>query len=579
MLIERIRSQVTRVLTQQQPSPTPTTRSQDPSVTFRGATLYVASETRKIRFVLGADSPSLRRRGGRGVRSLWLAQVLKSAHLFPSVSTCPADSGSKYAIRNTQHPTRITHYAVPLALAAAVLLTPCAARAQTPDPNDYRIITQVPRAELDRWLKDEVRRSGGNLENQRYHFVIGFSTGHFGSDPVHAIAMRRLAFSLLNNGLAPGDQVTPLGWEMKLWHTGDRIKLTEDPQTRAAFVDDVPYAPAAGSRGGHDTERALYETLTNVVSKQEAPSTLVLLLTNTNQSQGPTGTRATLFGANNRLLADALKTYNYRQPVRHSFTAQSKSGPLNIDVTALFPRKAEPLPGAPTTARYPGFPVESWQPPADRPAPSETLPNPVQTAAPGQGDATNGTRTSTTTERTVERERRGGFPWLLVIGLLVLAGIIAAVLAMRRKSGAAQGQKSVPAKKGRPLPGSVTAVIGAAPHDTRVPLKGLTTASRWALIQGEDGNPSLREDADPPAAGAGEGSGTRLAAVSWDEKGRMQVQAEGDTSFLELKGINVSASNSRQLNLAPGDRLVCRVASAASARPPVRLEFIYSREG
>ncbi len=506
----------------------------------------------------------------------------QTAPLTPNTA-CPddrtrrAEGGSDYALRITHHASCIMHHRLASALLATVLLAPAAARAQTPDPNDYRIITQVPRAELDRWLKDEVRRSGGDLENERYHFVVGFSTGHYGSDPVHAIAMRRLAFSLLNNGLAPGDQVTPLGWEMKLWHTGDRIKLTEDPQTRAAFVDDVPYAPAAGSRGGHDTERALYETLTNVVSKQEAPSTLVLLLTNTNQSQGPTGQRATLFGANNPLLKDALKAYNYRQPVRHSFTAQSKSGPLNIDVTALFPQKAKPLPGTPNTARYPGFPVETWQPPADRPAPSETLPNPVQAATPGPGGSSTETHTSTTTERTVERERGGGFPWPLVIGLLVLAGIIAAVLAMRRKPGTAQGKKPEPVKKGRPLPGSVTAVIGAAPHETRVPLKGLTTASRWALVQDGDAGPTLKEDTEGPAGG--NGSGTRLAAVSWDEKGRMQVQAEGDTSFLELKGINVTASNSRQLNLAPGDRLVCRVASAASARPPVRLEFIYSREG
>jgi hypothetical protein len=52
------------------------------------------------------------------------------------------------------------------------------------------------------------------FDHQRYHFVVGFSTGHYGTDPVHAIGMRRLAFSLLNNTLATGDQVTALGWEM-----------------------------------------------------------------------------------------------------------------------------------------------------------------------------------------------------------------------------------------------------------------------------------------------------------------------------------------------------------------------------
>src|SRR5690606_34416676 len=72
------------------------------------------------------------------------------------------------------------------------------AHAQPPNPSDYRIVTKVPREELDRWIKEEAARSGGNFDRDRYHFIVGFSTGHFGSDPVHAIAMRRLAFSLLN---------------------------------------------------------------------------------------------------------------------------------------------------------------------------------------------------------------------------------------------------------------------------------------------------------------------------------------------------------------------------------------------
>lgn len=449
-----------------------------------------------------------------------------------------------------------------LALSAGV------ASAQAPDPNDYRIITQVPRAELDRWLKDEVQRSGGKLENERYHWVVGFSTGHYGSDPVHAIAMRRLAFSLLNNELAPGDQVTPLGWEMKLWHTGDRIKLSEDPQTRAAFVDGVPYAPAESSKGGHDTERALYETLTQVVSKEDAPSTIVLLLTNTNQSQGPTGSRAELFGANNRQLLSAIKTYRYRGPIRHSFTAQSKSGPLNIDVTALFPSKIRTLAGAPTTSRFPSFPVESWQPPADRPASGDALPNPPQPA--GSAGTGGGATEGPVTAQTGTETEKGDFPWPLLIGLLVVIGIVAAILASRKKPG--QGAAtSAPAKKGRPLPGSVTAVIGSAPGETRVPLKSLTTASQWTLFQGEGNTPSLTDKEEV--------SGTRLGTVLFDEKGRLTVRAEGDTTFLDLKGINVAASNSRQLVIAPGDRLVCRVSSAASSRPPSRLELIYSKEG
>src|SRR5439155_23508898 len=122
-------------------------------------------------------------------------------------------------------------------------LHPAPACAQSTDPRDYRIIQRVPREEVDRWLKDEFSHSGGDLEKGRYHFVLGFSTGHYGSDPVHAIAMRRLAFSLLNNTFAPGDRVTPVAWEMSVWDKGQEIPLTDDPHPRAAFVDAVPSAP------------------------------------------------------------------------------------------------------------------------------------------------------------------------------------------------------------------------------------------------------------------------------------------------------------------------------------------------
>lgn len=465
----------------------------------------------------------------------------------------------------------MTRRAIALAACGLALSAGTAAAQPPPNPQDYRIITQVPRAELDRWIREEVQRSGGKFENERYHWVVGFSTGHYGTDPVHAIAMRRLAFSLLNNELAPGDQVTPLGWEMKLWQSGDRIKLTEEPQTRAAFVDGVPYAPAESSKGGHDTERALYETLTQVVSKEDAPSTIVLLLTNTNQSQGPTGGRVELFGANNRQLLNAIKSYKYRGPIRHSFTAQSKSGPLNIDVTALFPSKIRPLAGAPTTSRFPSFPVETWQPPADRPASGDSLPNPpLPAGSGGGGSGVGGATEGPAVAQTGAEAEKGGFPWPLILGLLVVIAIIAAILASRKKPAPGSTTPS-PAKKGRPLPGAVTAVIGSAPGETRVPLKSLTTASQWTLYQGEGNLPSLTDKEEV--------SGTRLGTVLFDEKGRMTVRAEGDTTFLDLKGINVAASNSRQLVIAPGDRLVCRVSSAASSRPPSRLELIYAKEG
>lgn len=447
---------------------------------------------------------------------------------------------------------------------------PGAARAQTPDPQDYRLVTRVPREELDRWLKDEMRRSGGDLDAGRYHFVVGFSTGHYGSDPVHAIATRRLAFSLLNNTLAPGDRVTAEAWEMKVWRAGSPITLTTDPKTRAAFVDAVPYAPAAGSRGGHDTERALYETLQRL-SPAQAKSSLVLLLTNSNQSQGPTGSRAELFGANNRLLDQEILRLGYREPVRHSFTAQSNRGPLTIDVTALFPKKVAPLPGAPTTRRYPTFPVETWQPPADRPAPAEALPNPVQPASAGTPAETGKAPKGVPVAPDAPPGR--GFPWPLLVLALLLLGLVGVLVLWLRNRGPraeAPAEKPEGPEKGRPIPGSVKATVGSAPAATTVTLSPLTTASRWTLVR-EDGAPPVLSDADEPP-------GVKLARLAVNDKRRLTLEAEGDVLFQNVAGIKADAANPRQLVLAPGDHLVCRVTPASTAQQPVRLELTYTEK-
>ena len=44
--------------------------------------------------------------------------------------------------------------------------------AQSPDPRDYRAVTQVARGEIDAWLKEQVKRSGGSFENERYRLAI-----------------------------------------------------------------------------------------------------------------------------------------------------------------------------------------------------------------------------------------------------------------------------------------------------------------------------------------------------------------------------------------------------------------------
>jgi len=451
-------------------------------------------------------------------------------------------------------------------LAAALLAGAAPAAAQT-DPRDYSLIQSVPRAAADRWLKEEVLKSGRDFERERYHFIVGFSTGHYGSDPVHAIAMRRLAFALLNNTFTAGDRVTAAGWEMALWKEGKAIPLTADPASRAAFVDDVPYAPKAGSLGGHDTERAMYDTLTRVVEPQHARSTIILLLTNTNQSQGPTGVRAALFGANNPRLVAALRRLGYRAPVRQSFGARSRDRFLTIDLTALFPRRLASLPGAPATPRYPTFPPESWQPPADRPQPSEPLPNPtiVITVQPPPAPPPAPVRAP------APAPERKPFPWdLLAAAAAAALALVALVWWLRNRPPAPPKKEepaAPPAKKGRPLPGSVGVVVGTAPREARTTLKPLTTAGRWAVVREGEGAKLVEEEAAADVS--------PLARVGLDERGRLRVDAEADTVFTELKGINVAASSNRQLLLAPGDRLVCRLV--APGGEPVRLELVYQR--
>ncbi|MCS6777307.1 MAG: hypothetical protein RMJ43_03200 [Chloroherpetonaceae bacterium] len=444
--------------------------------------------------------------------------------------------------------------------------------------NSGRGIT-VPRKEINDWLRSEIVKSGGDFESERYRFIIGFSTGHYGQDPVHAIAMRRVAFSLLNNTLAAGDQVTPVAWEMRVWDRGAPIALTEDPATRKQFVDAVPYTTQKGSRGGHDTERALYEIL-QALSPEEAKYTVVLLLTNSNQSQGPTGERVPLFGANNPLLLQALQRLRYRiPPVRHSFVLQHEKRNLVVDVTALFPQRIHAIPGTPGTRRYPTFPLESWQPEEDRPAPTEILPNPVAPAAT--------TRASTITPETAPRTgmapaagRRGGIPLWVWIVLALLAIALAVLAARALAKPRPRPEPMAVAAAGQLLPGAVEVFLG---QKSRM-LHPLKTTDIWHLVRegdeivffetgekAEDDAPSKQESGAGPAAPPGHA----VATLQFDKKRRLCVEAMGDTQFLELKGVHIDQSNNRMLSVGIGERLFCRMDAGGVT---TRLELIYHKE-
>ena len=443
------------------------------------------------------------------------------------------------------------------------VLVPCLAWGQASPSQDYGQISHVPREELDSWLKAEVKKRGGDWENQRYHFLVGFSTGHFGQDPVHAIAMRRLAFSLLNNAFAPGDRVTPIAWEMSLWDTGKTVTLTDAQDTRAEVVNRVPYTAQQGSAGGHDVERSLYEILTQAVPAESTKSSIILLFTN-GPSQSPTGQRANLFGANNPQLVEAIQKGGFHAPpVRHSFTLQAKDRPRSVEVVALFPEQLESLPGAPATSRYPTFARETWTPEGDMPEKDEKLPNAVRSANTAPNPAPIVTKTVTT-----EEHKEGGTPlWLyglialVVIGLIVW-GVMRAQANPKPPVSAAKQEKAVPL--GKPLPGAIEVVVGPKPQT----LQPLTTLSKWVLTRTEAGLLISEEE---------KAEGTLLAKLVLDEQKRLAVQAEAETQFTQIQGSNLKDSNNRLLLLAPGERLFCRVQTA-DVSTPARLELIYHKE-
>jgi hypothetical protein len=261
--------------------------------------------------------------------------------------------------------------------------------------------------------------------------------------------------------------------------------------------------------------------------------------------------------------------------VRKSFSFQGPQGSKFIDVTALFPKRITGIPGAEAGSRYPGFPLESWQPAADRPTSATDLPNPP--AAVGAGSTHNGSThtTTTTTNNVTNNYGSKPFPWPLILAVLAgRVGLVLLVVWLVNRSKPRRQEVAKPAGapvKGRPIPGSVSLVIGSAPKSQNVALNSLTTASAWTLAQDGDALPKLTDDDDP----AQKPEGTVLAKMTLDERRRLTVNSEPDVLFEGLVGSNAKESTNRKLLIAPGERLACRVRSATAAKEPVRLELIY----
>jgi len=371
----------------------------------------------------------------------------------------------------------------------------------------------------------------------------------------------------MNNSLAVGDRVTPIAWEMTTWNVGSPIRLTEDPATRMEFVNDVPYAPHAGSQGGHDIERVLYETVTKAIPDNEKSSAVVLLLTNSNASQSPTGQTASLFGADNPQLAEALKSGGFRLPlVRKEFRLQAGAQPVTVSVTALFPRKLVSLPDAPGTPRYPTFARDTWQPANDKPAEADKLPNPTQP----EGSAHSGAPSShpgTLQTPPPAPDHSGIPPWVwIVVALVVLAIIVAVMLSKRAATKPIEkAPKAPPAgPQTTPIPGSLEVIIGPNTQPL-ASLKTLTTVSAWTLQREADGRVVLADVLKPTGTAPGTAAApatpaaTPLAKLAFDARRVLRVEVEGGAQFVKLQGTAADQCNSRLLVIEPGKKVFGRV--------------------
>jgi hypothetical protein len=123
--------------------------------------------------------------------------------------------------------------------------------------------------ELQELITAAVAQSGGDVDVQHLHLVFGFSTGHFGIEPIRAQAARQTAVELVDSFLIQGDEVSTYAFEISVWaHPGQErnpFTIPSDHGTeKLAVVELLPITPEAGSMGGHDTELSIVQIAENV---------------------------------------------------------------------------------------------------------------------------------------------------------------------------------------------------------------------------------------------------------------------------------------------------------------------------
>lgn len=194
-----------------------------------------------------------------------------------------------------------------------------------------------------------IRQSGGDPERNTIHWVFGFSTGHFASNPAAAMAARGIADRIVQERAVVGDRVSAFAWEMTLWDhrpNQPRSVVVEDDSSEAKqLLSDLwPLTPKRDSVGGHDTERAIVEIIDQIPSPQN--SVLILFTQRAASVAGAGGAR--IIGQNHPDYLKVLQlwrrvesadasgaslTLNYRV-----ITPSGEVLPRTMDVTLVVPK-------------------------------------------------------------------------------------------------------------------------------------------------------------------------------------------------------------------------------------------------
>lgn len=167
-------------------------------------------------------------------------------------------------------------------------------------------------------IRDSAAQAGADLDNQTVHLIIGCSTGHFPNDPLAALATRELAWRMASDLLVEGDEVSVYAWEMAVWnHPGFGLNPFRIPTRRAdhkrAIKEMFPLTARQGSRGGHDTERAIVE-LDRLTGR---PSNGIMILL-TNSVASIASPDAKPIGADDRNYAEVLTHWKRIMPASPS---------------------------------------------------------------------------------------------------------------------------------------------------------------------------------------------------------------------------------------------------------------------